>query len=169
MRKTKMPMDTKKRKQMQAFGNIKIITISIIAVILTILFVLGLISYAKSDIDVTTLNIVTKNGDSTLPLKGAKYTIKKVNTDEENNETEEDAKDYYGNVIGEIENIDGVDYRVITSDENGEINLDLPSGKYRVTEIVAPTGYKLNENNTYNVELNSDGEYTLIYENKEWE
>lgn len=62
MRKTKMPMDTKKRKQMQAFGNIKIITISIIAVILTILFVLGLISYAKSDIDVTTLNIVTKNG-----------------------------------------------------------------------------------------------------------
>lgn len=169
MRKTKMPMDTKKRKQMQAFGNIKIITISIIAVILTVLFVLGLISYAKSDIDVTTLNIVTKNGDSTLPLKGAKYTIKKVNTDEENNETEEDAKDYYGNVIGEIENIDGVDYRVITSDENGEINLDLPSGKYRVTEIVAPTGYKLNENNTYNVELNSDGEYTLIYENKEWE
>ena len=111
------------------------------------LLVLGLISYAKNGIEVTTLSIVTKSSDNKFSLSGAKYIIKKITTDENNNEVIEDAKDYYGNLIGNEENIDGTAYRIITSNENGEINLDLPSGKYRITEIVAPTGYKLNENN----------------------
>ena len=70
-----------------------------------------------------------------MSLSGAKYTIKRVTTDENNNEVEEDAKDYYGNLVGNEENIDGTIYRIVESDENGEINLELPVGKYRITEI----------------------------------
>ena len=133
------------------------------------LLVLGLISYAKNGVEVTTLSIVTKGSDNKFSLSGAKYTIKKITTDENNNEVIEDAKDYYGNLIGNEENIDGTAYRIITSNENGEINLDLPSGKYRITEIVAPTGYKLNKNNSYDVVLDKKGDYSLFYTNKEWE
>lgn len=133
------------------------------------LLVLGLISYAKNGIEVTTLSIVTKSSDNKFSLSGAKYIIKKITTDENNNEVIEDAKDYYGNLIGNEENIDGTAYRIITSNENGEINLDLPSGKYRITEIVAPTGYKLNENNSYDIVLDKKGNYSLFYTNKEWE
>ena len=133
------------------------------------LLVLGLISYAKNGVEVTKLSIVTKGSDNKFSLSGAKYTIKKITTDENNNEVIEDAKDYYGNLIGNEENIDGTAYRIITSNENGEINLDLPSGKYRITEIVAPTGYKLNKNNSYDVVLDKKGDYSLFYTNKEWE
>ena len=133
------------------------------------LLVLGLISYAKNGVEVTTLSIVTQSSDNKFSLSGAKYTIKKITTDENNNEVAEDAKDYYGNLIGNEENIDGTAYRIITSNENGEINLDLPAGKYRITEIAAPTGYKLNENNTYDIVLDKKGDYSLFYTNKEWE
>ena len=150
-------------------GNVRFIIVSIFAIILVTLLVLGLISYAKNGVEVTTLSIVTQSSDNKFSLSGAKYTIKKITTDENNNEVAEDAKDYYGNLIGNEENIDGTAYRIITSNENGEINLDLPAGKYRITEIAAPTGYKLNENNTYDIVLDKKGDYSLFYTNKEWE
>ncbi len=148
-------------------NKLSIIVISIIVGI--VLLVMGIISYAKSNEEITTLSIFTKNGDSTVNLSGAKYTIKKVTQDKDGKEIEEDAKDFKGNLIGNIENINGTDYRVIESDKNGEINLDLTSGKYRVTEVQAPTGYKLNDNNTYEANLEAKGEYSIFYENKEWE
>lgn len=150
-------------------GKSKFISISIVAIIIGTLLVLGLISYAKNGVEATTLSIVTQSSDNKFSLSGAKYTIKRITTDENNNEIEEDAKDYYGNLIGNEENIDGTTYRIITSNEKGEINLALPAGKYRITEIVAPTGYKLNENNTYNIVLDKKGDYSLFYTNKEWE
>lgn len=130
---------------------------------------MGIISYAKNVEETVTLSIVTKNGDNTVNLSGAKYTIKKIGQDENGNEVEEDAKDYKGNLVGNVENINGKDYRVVESDKNGEINLDLKSGKYRVTEIQAPIGYKLNDNNIYEANLESKGEYTIFSVNKEWE
>ncbi len=148
-------------------NELSIIVISIIIGI--VLLVMGIISYAKSNEEITTLSIFTKNGDSTVNLSGAKYTIKKVTQDKDGKEIEEEAKDFKGNLIGNIENINGTDYRVIESNENGEINLDLKSGKYRITEIQAPTGYKLNENNTYEANLESKGNYSIFPENKEWE
>lgn len=168
MKRRKMLVNLK-RKTLNQLGNIRFIIVSIFAIILVTLLVLGLISYAKNGIEVTTLSIVTKSSDNKFSLSGAKYIIKKITTDENNNEVIEDAKDYYGNLIGNEENIDGTAYRIITSNENGEINLDLPSGKYRITEIVAPTGYKLNENNSYDIVLDKKGNYSLFYTNKEWE
>lgn len=168
MKRRKMLVNLK-RKTLNQLGNIRFIIVSIFAIILVTLLVLGLISYAKNGIEVTTLSIVTKSSDNKFSLSGAKYIIKKITTDENNNEVIEDAKDYYGNLIGNEENIDGTAYRIITSNENGEINLDLPSGKYRITEIVAPTGYKLNENNSYDIVLDKKENYSLFYTNKEWE
>lgn len=148
-------------------NKLSIIVISIIVGIL--LLVMGIISYAKSNEEITTLSILTKNGDSTVNLSGAKYTIKKVTQDKDGKEIEEEAKDFKGNLIGNIENINGTDYRVIESDKNGEINLDLKSGKYRVTEVQAPTGYKLNDNNTYEANLEAKGKKIKFFLNKECE
>lgn len=169
MRRRKTHGNLKRESYFKQLGNVRFIIVSIFAIILVTLLVLGLISYAKNGVEVTTLSIVTKGSDNKFSLSGAKYTIKKITTDENNNEVIEDAKDYYGNLIGNEENIDGTAYRIITSNENGEINLDLPSGKYRITEIVAPTGYKLNKNNSYDVVLDKKGDYSLFYTNKEWE
>lgn len=169
MRKHRTTKTLKKSYTLNQHGNIRIIIIAIMIIILMTLLVLGLISYAKNGVENTTLSIVTKNSDNTMSLSGAKYTIKRVTTDENNNEVEEDAKDYYGNLVGNEENIDGTIYRIVESDENGEINLELPVGKYRITEIMAPTGYKLNDNNAYDVVLDKKGEYSLFYTNKEWE
>ena len=169
MRKHKTIETLKKSHTLNQHRNARIIIVGIMIIILTILLVLGLISYAKNGVENTTLSIVTKNSDSTMALSGAKYTIKRITTDENNNEVEEDAKDYYGNLVGNEENIDGTIYRIVESDENGEINLELPVGKYRITEIIAPTGYKLNDNNAYDVVLDKKGEYSLFYTNKEWE
>lgn len=169
MEKHKITKNLKKRYTLNQNRNTRTIIIGIMIFILTILLVLGLISYAKNGVEITTLSIVTKNGDSTVPLSGAKYTIKRITTDENSSEVEEDAKDYYGNLVGNEENIDGTSYRIVESDENGEINLDLPVGKYRIIEVVAPTGYKLNETNTHDIVLEKKGEYALFYTNKEWE
>ena len=174
MKRRKVPGTLERERERESptlnqLGNVRFIIVSIFAIILVTLLVLGLISYAKNGVEVTTLSIVTQSSDNKFSLSGAKYTIKKITTDENNNEVAEDAKDYYGNLIGNEENIDGTAYRIITSNENGEINLDLPAGKYRITEIAAPTGYKLNENNTYDIVLDKKGDYSLFYTNKEWE
>ena len=75
-------------------------------------------------------------------LANAKFVIKKISEDG----SEEDAKDAEGNLIGVIENINGIDYRVVTTDNNGKIGLNLPVGNYKAIEVAAPTGYILNDN-----------------------
>ena len=131
-------------------------------IILLILSIFGIIVNAKTDD--STLSIKITDKDYNLNLQNAKFTIKKIS-----NEKEEEAKDAEGNLIGNIENIGGTEYRVVNSNSKGEINLNLPSGKYKVTEVQAPEGYELNENNTYEVTLTSNGTYNLNYLNKEWD
>ncbi len=73
-------------------------------------------------------------------LPGARFTIKKI-VEQDGEEIEEDALDINGNIVGSLENIDGQDLYVVTSDENGEIVEYLPEGKYKITEVKAPEGY----------------------------
>lgn len=75
-------------------------------------------------------------------LENAKFIIKKVNSDG----TEEDAKDINGNLVGTIENINGVEYRVVTTNSEGKIGLKLAAGDYKAIEVAAPNGYILPEN-----------------------
>ena len=106
--------------------------------------------FAKEDD--TTLAITVKDEVDSTNLPNAKFSIKHIVTNEDGLTMEEDAVDINGNLVGNIENINGTDYRVVTTDVRGEINLQLPSGKYRVIQIKATDGYELNENNTYEID-----------------
>ena len=89
-------------------------------------------------------------------LPGSKFTIKKVITNADGTVTKEDAVNNDGQLVGNIENINGEEIRVVTTNENGEINESLPVGKYEIVEVKAPEGYYLKptvEENTYEVEI----------------
>lgn len=77
-------------------------------------------------------------------LPGSKFTIKKVITNADGTVTKENALNNDGELVGNIENINGEDIRVVTTNENGEINESLPVGKYEIVEVKAPEGYYLN-------------------------
>lgn len=87
-------------------------------------------------------------------LKGAKFTI-----------TTEDGQEVtngLGELVGEIENINGQDLRVVTTNENGEIIEALPAGTYKITEVQAPDGYRLPEENEQIVEIEA-GQVKELY------
>ena len=81
---------------------------------------------------------IVKQSPDGVRLANAKFTI----TDEEGNE----AVDGYGNPVGQIEIVEGENLRVVTTDENGEIVENLLPGIYKITEVQAPYGYKLADN-----------------------
>ncbi len=83
-----------------------------------------------------------KDGETQDPLPNTKFAIYKI--DEERNEYP--AYDVKGNLVGEQTEINGQTYQVITTDENGEISLNLPQGAYKVVEIEALEEYELLEN-----------------------
>ena len=82
-----------------------------------------------------------KDGDTQELLPNTKFAIYKI--DEEYNEYE--AYDVRGEVVGETQEINGKTYQVITTDENGEISLNLPQGLYKVVEVQALEDYELPE------------------------
>ena len=47
------------------------------------------------------------------------------------------AKDQYGNIIGDKLTINGVEYYVVKTDNNGEITLPLDSGSYKLIEVLS--------------------------------
>ena len=81
---------------------------------------------------------VIKQGEFGELLANAKFTI----TDEEGNEV----TNGNGDLVGNVEEINGVNMRVITTDEQGEIVENLKPGTYILTEVQAPEGYQLPEN-----------------------
>ena len=83
-----------------------------------------------------------KDGDTKEPLPNTKFVIYKI--DEEYNEYP--AYDVNGELVGESIEIQGENYQVITTDENGEISINLPKGLYKVIEVQALEDYELPEN-----------------------
>ena len=102
------------------------------------------------------LQIIKQDSRTAELLPGSKFTIKKVTTNADGTVTKEDAVNNDGEIVGNIENINGEDLRVVTTNENGEINESLPVGKYEIVEVKAPDGYYLKptvEENTYELEI----------------
>lgn len=97
--------------------------------------------------------LIKKNTDGE-PLQGAKFTIV--------TEDGTEAVDGTGEFVGEVENINGVDQRVVTTDENGEIYASLPAGKYTITEVQAPEGYRIPEENVKQIEIKQDEVYEEV-------
>lgn len=104
-----------------------------------------------SDENTLTLNILnkpifklTKKGDNDTLLPNAKFTI----TDLDGNPV----AGTDGNIIGTEEVINGKTYKVVVTNENGEISANLPEGVYKAVEVEAPENYILpekEENRTY--------------------
>ena len=85
--------------------------------------------------------LIKIDGETSEALPNTKFAIREVI--DENTDTE--ALDAEGNPVGTLENINGVDYRVITTNADGEINLALKEGIYKVIEVQALEGYQLPE------------------------
>ena len=95
---------------------------------------------------------VIKQGENGELLANAKFTI----TDEQGQEV----TDGNGNPVGELEKIEGENIRVVITDNQGRIIENLEPGKYILTEVQAPEGYKLPENEEdrkTQIEITSEG------------
>ena len=85
--------------------------------------------------------LIKTDGTTNELMPNVKFAIKKINDDK----TEVDAVDTKGNLIGEEYTINETTYRVVETDENGEIAIDLPEGIYRAIEVETLAGYVLEE------------------------
>ncbi|MBO5005685.1 MAG: hypothetical protein J6D03_10820, partial [Clostridia bacterium] len=97
-----------------------------------------------SDENTLTLNILnkpifklTKKGDNDKLLPNAKFTITNLDGNP--------VAGTDGNIIGKDEVINGKTYKVVVTNEKGEISANLPEGVYKAVEVEAPEGYILPE------------------------
>lgn len=104
---------------------------------------------------------VTKTNENGELLANAKFTLQKIVKDGNQNETLYDAVDEEGNYVGYEYDLNGKTYRVVESDENGIIRALLPYGNYRLTEIEAPYGHNISEENTYDFSIGIRGIYYI--------
>ncbi len=88
--------------------------------------------------DFPAFKLIKKDGETANVLPGTKFTIYNID-----NYVEEIARDSKGNIIGNLEDINGTQYYVLTTDENGEFTADLPEGVYKAVEVYAPEKYEL--------------------------
>lgn len=102
--------------------------------------------------------LIKKDAETKLPLANVKFAIYNIDNDEE-----EVAKDSRGEIVGTLETINGKEYYVVTTDSNGEITVDLPSGLYKAVEVEAPEQYKI-ENSVYyfGIGTSREGEEILV-------
>ncbi|MBO5005256.1 MAG: MucBP domain-containing protein [Clostridia bacterium] len=84
---------------------------------------------------------LTKTNEDGTPLAGAKFTLKKQ--DSYNDNKFKDVYDEDGYPIAKPEIINGETMLVVTSDFEGKIKLNLESGVYKLEEVQAPEGYML--------------------------
>ncbi len=99
-----------------------------------------------------------QDGETYEPIAGTKFMI----TDLEGNQV----IGTDGQIVGELETINGIDYYVLTTDENGFIQTNLPKGIYKAIEIYANEAYQLaedEEKRTYYFEISS-----TTLKNPEW-
>ena len=92
-----------------------------------------------------------KQDENGEPIQGVKFTIK--------NEEGQEVTDGFGNPVGEIEEINGEQLRVLTTNENGVIAENLVPGKYVITEVQTPSKYILPEEDkrSQTIEVTSEG------------
>lgn len=83
-------------------------------------------------------NLYKQDGETFEPIEGTKFII-----------TDLEGKNVIGTdgkIVGNLENIGGKDYYVLTTDKNGYIKANLPQGLYKAIEIYANEAYILEEN-----------------------
>lgn len=81
------------------------------------------------------------DGTTRSPIPNTKFVLKEINTDLEEIGN---AKDVNGNEVGEV--VEGIDGRVVSTDENGNISYGLQTSLYKAVEVESAEGYVLPEN-----------------------
>ena len=92
--------------------------------------------------DNPSFKLIKKDAETGALLPNVKFVFYSVD------DGQVEAKNSKGEIIGNKEIIDGVEYYVVSTDENGEITLDLPEGFYKAVEVNAPEQYDI-ESNVY--------------------
>ncbi len=93
--------------------------------------------------DSPSFKLVKKDGTTAEVLPGVKFAIYNVDNGDI------PARDSKGNIIGTKETINGREYYVVVTNENGEITADLPEGLYKAIEVEADDRYVLKDNEYY--------------------
>ena len=81
--------------------------------------------------DSPSFKLIKKDGETGEVLPNTKFAIYNVD------EGEVEARNSKGEIIGTKETINGREYYTVTTDEKGELTLDLPEGLYKAVEIQA--------------------------------
>ena len=81
--------------------------------------------------DSPSFKLIKKDGETGEVLPNTKFAIYNVD------EGEVEAKNSKGEIIGTRETINGREYYTVTTDEKGELTLDLPEGLYKAVEVQA--------------------------------
>ena len=83
-------------------------------------------------------------GNNEVVIPNTKFAIYKVEYDDEGRISSTSfAKDVNGNTIGEQQTINGNEYYVVSTNDDGELTADLPEGLYYLYEVEAADGYIL--------------------------
>ncbi len=92
-------------------------------------------------------------GEEKTPLSGAKFKVEQIDESQiQNNE-----KNY--NVVDKTQKVKLS--KELTTDEFGKVSIYLEAGKYIITEIEAPHGYKLHAEEVYQIEINNSTERVI--------
>ena len=81
--------------------------------------------------DSPSFKLIKKDGETGEVLPNTKFAIYNVD------EGEVEARNSKGEIIGTRETINGREYYTVTTDEKGELTLDLPEGLYKAVEVQA--------------------------------
>ena len=87
--------------------------------------------------------LVKKDGETNALLSNVKFAIYNIDS------VEEPARNSKGEIIGTKETINGREYYTVTTNNSGEISLDLPEGLYKAVEVQADEKYDLSKDTTY--------------------
>ena len=94
--------------------------------------------------DSPSFKLVKKDAETSELLANAKFVIYNIDDDEIT-----PAKNSKGEIIGTKETINGIEYYTVTTDNNGEITVDLPEGAYKAVEVQAPDKYDILDSTYY--------------------
>ena len=111
------------------------------------------IDFLTSNEELNSFSLVLKNQDGES-VPNAKFYIKELILDTDGvNYIEKDPVDVYGNGVGTEETLNEQIVKTFITDENGEVNVNLRGGKYKVVQLTTSEGHLLNETNEYEIDV----------------
>ena len=93
--------------------------------------------------DNPSFKLIKKDKETGEVLAGVKFAI--YNIDDE----EVPARNSKGEILGTLENINGIEYYILTTDANGSIVVDLPEGLYKAVEVETLDKYDIKVSDYY--------------------